>query len=293
MARMITSAAAVFLGMTAQGALAQDGTGFSYSGQIGIKYLDAGGAQTLLGADLFATYATGGALGFEAGFITDISLDNGNDLSAFHGAITYDTGFGRVAVGAPRPVTDLLIDTPAFGGSRLVEIEFFSFSPSLVTPFSRIGDAQQFGARFTGEQGALRYGMSVHRVEDLDLTFWQVAGDYRVGNLELDAAIEGIEGEGNLNVTVGGTYAVNNITVGLYLNQNDLVGGIANAKAHLAYAVTDALTVRGHLWHFESGVETSTGLEAEYDFPNKTFVQAGVTRYFSANLLEASFGYKF
>lgn len=293
MNRLSGSALALLCCLAPVPVFAQGMEALSFSGDVEFEHTRRNGASGTLGAaELMLRYE--GPVGFELGGEIDENLETGTDASLPYAAVTFGLGLGEVAVGAPQPVADLLIDIPDFAGIREQQIGFEARSTSVVTGLAKSLNEQIYGARFTAETGQLRYGASIHQVTHQSGTHWQVAGEYAAG---IDSQIEGvIEGEdGNLGITLGAAHETGQFDMGLYLISQRIVGSTDAALAYVGFAVSDALTVRGHLRTEDGTVQNNlVGVEAEYGFTNGAYAQFGAADGNNTSMtLDASVGFKF
>lgn len=272
---------------------AQGMDALSFSGDIEFEHTRRNGASNTLGsAELMLRYE--GPFGFELGGEIDENLETGADAALPFFAITFDAGLGTVAVGAPQPVADQLIDIPDFAGIREQQIAFEGRTTGLAAGLAKSLDEQIYGVRFTSDAGQLRYGASVHKLTNRSGAHWQVAGEYQAG---IDSQIEGvIEGEdGNLGFTLGAAHASGQFDMGLYLISQRIVGSTDAAVAYVGYSLSSALTLRGHLRAENGTVDNNMiGIEAEYGFSNGAYAQFGAADGNNTSMtLDASVGFRF
>ena len=274
-------------------AIAQGIEGLSFTGDLEFEHTRRNGASnTLAGGELFLRYE--GPIGFELGADIDQNLDNGDDNTVPYLAVTFGFGPGEVALGAPQPVVDQLIDIPDFAGIREVQLGIDQRTTSVVTGFAKALGEQVYGARLVAESGALRFGASLHGVTHQSGAFWQVAGEYEApSGTQIEGAVEGEDG--NLGVTVGANHQAGQFDMGLYLTSQRIVGSTDAALAYLGYSVTPSLTLRGHLRTEDGTVSGNTlGVEAEYGFSNGAYAQFGAADGNNTSMvLDASVGFKF
>lgn len=274
-------------------ALSQGMEALSFSGDLEFEHTRRNGASgTMFGGELFLRYD--GPFGFELGGDIDHSLDTGMDYSVPYLALTFGFGPGTVAVGAPQPIADQLLDIPDFAGSKELQLGIDQRTTSVVTGIAKSLGEQIYGARMTVETGALRYGASVHRVTHQSGLHWQVAGEYEAApGTQVEGTVEGEDG--NLGLTLGANHQAGQFDMGLYLTSQNVVGDTNAAVAYLGYALNDALTLRGHLRTESGTVEGNmVGIEAEYGFGNGAYAQFGATDGNAQSMaLDASIGFKF
>lgn len=274
-------------------AIAQGMEALSFNGDLEFEHTRRNGASnTLAGGELFLRYE--GPIGFELGADIDQNLDNGDDNTVPYLAVTFGFGPGEVALGAPQPVADQLIDIPDFAGIRELQLGIDQRTTSVVTGFAKGLGEQIYGARLVAESGALRFGASLHGVTHQSGAFWQVAGEYEApSGTQIEGAVEGEDG--NLGVTVGANHQAGQFDMGLYLTSQRIVGSTDSALAYLGYSVTPSLTLRGHLRTEDGTVSGNTlGVEAEYGFSNGAYAQFGAADGNNTSMvLDASVGFKF
>lgn len=293
MNRQICGALALCVLAYPHSALSQGMDALSFSGDLEFEHTRRNGASgSMLGGELMLRYE--GAFGFELGGDIDHNLETGTDFSVPYLAVTFGIGPGQLAVGAPQPVADQIIDLPDFAGNRELQLGYDQRTTSVATGIAKARGEQIYGARLTGDSGALRYGASVHRITNEAGTFWQMAGEYGFGaGTQVEGTVEGEDG--NLGVTVGANHEAGQFDMGFYLTSQRIVGVTEAATAFVGFAVSDALTVRGHVRAEDGTVNGNmVGVEAEYGFGNGAFAQVGAADGNTTSMtLDASVGFKF
>ncbi len=264
-----------------------------FSGDLEFEHTRRNGASgSMVGGELFLRYE--GPIGFELGGDIDHNLETGTDFSVPFLALTFGIGLGEVAVGAPQPVADQFIDIPDFAGMRELQLGIDQRGTSVATGIAKAFGEQIYGARLTAESGMLRYGASIHRITHQDGTHWQVAGEYEPApGSQIEGTVEGEDG--NLGVTVGANHQAGQFDMGLYLTSQNIVGDSEAATGYVGFAMSDALTVRGHV-RTEDGTVSGNlvGVEAEYGFGNGGYAQVGAADGNRTSMtLDASVGFKF
>lgn len=274
-------------------AISQGMEALSFTGDLEFEHTRRNGASgTMVGGELFLRYE--GPIGFELGADIDQDLDTGVDNTVPYLALTFGFGPGEVALGAPQPVADQFIDIPDFAGIRELQLGIDQRTTSVVTGLAKSMSEQIYGARLTGETGALRYGASVHGVTHQSGAFWQVAGEYEVqSGTQIEGVVEGEDG--NLGVTVGANHQAGQIDLGLYLTSQRIVGSTDAAHAFVGFEVSPSLSIRGHVRTEDGTVNGNTlGVEAEYGFSNGAYAQFGAADGNNMSMvLDASVGFKF
>lgn len=293
MNRQMGGALALLLLASPLPALSQGMEALSFTGDLEFEHTRRNGASgTMAGGELFLRYE--GPVGFELGADIDQNLDNGDDNTVPYLAVTFGFGPGEVALGAPQPVADQLIDIPDFAGIRELQLGFDQRTTSVVTGFAKSLGEQIYGARLTAETGSLRYGASIHGVTHQSGAFWQVAGEYEArSGTQIEGVVEGEDG--NLGVTVGANHQAGQFDMGVYLTSQRIIGDTESALAYVGYSVTPSLTLRGHLRAEDGTVNGNTlGVEAEYGFSNGAYAQFGAADGNTTSMtLDASVGFKF
>lgn len=273
--------------------LAQGMEALSFTGALEFEHTRRNGASgSMLSGDLMLRYE--GPIGFEFGGDIDHDLETGTDFSVPFLALSFGFGPGEVAVGAPQPIADTLIDMPAFAGNREIQLGFDQRTTSVVTGIAKSLGEQVYGARLSAGAGNLRYGASLHRVTGQAGTHWQVAGEFEpAAGSQIEGTVEGEDG--NLGVTVGANHQSGQFDMGLYLTSQRIVGVTQAATAYVGFAVNDALTVRGHVRAEDGTVNGNlVGVEAEYGFGNGAYAQFGASDGNTQSMaLDASVGFKF
>lgn len=264
-----------------------------FTGGLEFEHTRRNGASgSMVSGDLFLRYE--GPFGFELGADIDHNLDTGTDASVPFLALTFGIGPGTLAVGAPQPIADQLIDIPAFAGNRELQYGYDQRTTSIATGIAKAAREQLYGARMLVDGGRLRYGASLHRVTQQSGAHWQIAGEYEAApGSEVEGTVEGEDG--NLGVTVGANHQAGQFDMGLYLTSQNIVGDTTAAVGYVGFAVSDALTVRGHV-RTEDGTVSGNmvGVEAQYGFGNGAYAQFGATDGNTQSMaLDASVGFKF
>lgn len=274
-------------------ALSQGMDAVAFTGGLEFEHTRRNGASGTLASGAFMLRYDG-QVGFELGAELDEDLEEGDGLSLPYLAVTFGFGPGEVALGAPQPVVDEIIDLPAFAGNREMQIGFDLRTLSVAKGQAKLLEEQLYGARLTVDTGSLRYGASLHGITHQSGANWQIAGEYLVGNAtQVEGAVEGEDG--NLSATVGANHQAGQFDMGLYLTSQRIVGETDAATAYLGYAVSDALTVRGHLRAEDGTVKGNlVGIEAEYGFSEIAYGQIGAADGNNTSMmLDASVGFRF
>ena len=297
---MCSALALVSVALFSGPSFAQSDEGLALTGQTELEYLhNSSASETLLATDMMLTYRGGTmggvGLGFELGVDADLLLDSGDSYSALYGTVLLSTMAGEFAIGAPKPITDLLIEKPSFAGMKGIDLELAALSPSVVGPLSKFGDAQSYGIRYSGGGGALRYGASVNKFHGLPGTIYQAAAEYSFGTTVVEGAIETDSVFGSYSGTIGVTHTAGQFDVGAYLSRErqTLDGNLFQLSAD--YRINDSLTVGGDVARLNFGTkQTLYGLSAEYGFGNGAYVQGGVADGDGMRTtMDASVGFKF
>ena len=243
--------------------------GFFASGQTGLEYVDADGGSAGLYLGYFdATFGLDGAkagssvpLGIQIDVFALRELEDGTlDRSAIHPWIFYDTSFGRLSLGRPRPLADDFLAQARFSGSYT--FDKFLYSAILASPLSAARSAEEadiLSARFDGTVGALRYGLSYSEVEDSDVTVSSAALGYDTGNIEFGLVYETFQNAGSdvdfVGASVVGNYGNTRLTA-RYTSGSALEPDSTAINLSVDYAITDQVSVGGAYTNFDDGVDT-------------------------------------
>lgn len=280
-------------------ALAQ---GLETSGQFELEYLrgnDAG--TTLFSADAMLRYR-GGALGVELGTDSDFALDDGPELKSFYAAALVDSGFGEFAIGAPEAVADMLIDVPSFAGMKGVDAggmipgqDVALGTPSMAGVIAKREGRQSYGLRYSNTAGAARYGASLHKFEGTGSTLFQIAGEYTMGQTQIEGMVENKSLEGGFSGLVGVAHDAGQFTVSAYLSRQTIDGDGTTFQLSGDYRMSDNLTIGGSFARKDfTEEEYLYGVTAAWGLGNGAYLSGGIADGDNSTvLMDASVGYKF
>ncbi len=269
-------------------ALALDfGNGFSLTGEVELEYLTSDGDDTGLGwidVTLGWRSQAGGAVGFGFDLTADSIqlLDTGDDFTAYWGGLVVTTGAGDFTIGAPRPVLDVLFDTPKLGGSSFFDFQLEQFTGPLATFLVRQADLNAYGVSFIGTSGNLKYGVYYGDVEGQDADIVQIAGNYQLGSTFIQGGAEVIT-TGSDDITtllLGVTQDFDRFSVGAAISDISSSGAPFDGqtvKLFGDYQVTDALTLGVQVQNIDAVIDaTLYGLSGEYGFGPGGYARLGV-----------------
>lgn len=263
--------------------LVQDGSNNTYlDGQIDMMHrgMSAGAVQ----------------LGFDLGVDATFDLTRGGEMYALYGAIVVDPGFGNFAVGAPRSIGGMLIDRPAFAGNKALSNLADVVVPPVADSMSKLTKEQSFGLRYDNEAGALRYGASIQKVNEIHGLFVQAAAEYSFGQGQIEGLIENNTKEGGLSMLLGVNGTAGQFDYAVYAGDQRTILDGTGLQASIGYAVSDSLRVGGDLARVDIGNSMTDlwGLSGQYDFAGGAYAQLGVSDGEDTQALwDASIGFEF
>jgi hypothetical protein len=260
--------------------------GFYTNGYAELSYFNSGSSDQTLGySEATIGYNTSSGFGAEIGI--DALITEDEDVSALYGALTYQSSFGKLSLGAPRSALDAyLANVPTVGGILQFKIgEIGLTKRSYVTLVHLQSDNDTpVGLRYDGTFGATNVGASYHRIEDTDV--YDVAANYQVGQSVLTGAIESISGAG-VNETryfLGVESKFGQVAAGLLYSGNFAFGDTNATELYAKYKPLDQLELTATALNIDTGSDTTTlyGLAADYNFSQGAYVQAGVADSFES-----------
>jgi hypothetical protein len=283
------------------------GNGFSLTGEVELEYLTSDGDDVTLGwIDVTLGWRSqgGGAIGFGADLTIDSlqQLDTGEDVTAYWGGLVITTGAGDFTIGMPRPVLDVLFDTPKLGGNSFIDFQFEQFAGPLASVLITVQEVDAYGVSFVGASGDLKYGISYNDLEDLDAEVIQVAANYQLGATLIQGGAEVItSGSDDITALVlGATHDFDRFSIGAAVTDvSSSAGGFdgQSIKVFGEYEVTDALTLGAQIQNFEQPVNgTLYGLSGEYTFGPGGYARLGVLDSDQSNdeaIFDAAVGFRF
>ncbi|MBA3909017.1 MAG: hypothetical protein C0524_03835 [Rhodobacter sp.] len=289
-------------------ALAIDlGNSLSLTGEVELEYLNSDGDDTSFGfIDITLGWRSqgGGAVGFGFDLAVDSTqlLETGEDRTAYWGGFVITTGAGEFTVGAPRPVMNVLYETPKIGGNSFYDELLPQFTGPLTSVLVKTSDANAYGVSFIGESGNLKYGVYYANLENLDADVLQLAGTYRLGATLVHGGAERIT-DGPIDVTtleLGVTQEFDRFSLGAEIIDISSSGAPFDGqsiKLFGEYNMTDALTLGVQIQNVDSPVDaTLYGLSGEYGFGSGGYARLGVLdsdQGTSEPLFDAAVGFRF
>ncbi|WP_143093024.1 hypothetical protein [Celeribacter neptunius] len=201
---------------------------FEKTGWIGLGAASGQDEEFWLGGDTsWAT--TGDGLGLSFGGFGTVGRDHET-----YAALTYSLSDGnRIALGNPRPAFDL------FARPQISDVLLPEALSRSATGFSRLTDGTltkndylPYGLSYGGAEMAV----SLHYVEDYDVTVLSAGGSWALNNWRLESAVELVEGDGRAaNAKLQGSVALGpgTFTGSLFYNEaNDAPGAVEMAYRH-------------------------------------------------------------
>ncbi|WP_309668184.1 porin [Tabrizicola sp.] len=285
--RVTTPAILLFASLSSPVLALDFGNGFSLNGNVELEYLASDGDDFSLGwvdATLGWRSQAGGAVGFGFDLALDGAkeLESGEEFSAFWGGLVVTTAAGDFTVGAPRPVLDVLYDTPKLGGSTLYDLQIQQFSGPLASYLVKQSDVNAYGISFIGTAGDLRYGVYYSQVEGEDADIVQVAGSYRLGNTLIQGGAEVItlgSSDDITTVLLAATHDFDRFSIGAALSDISSSGAPFDGqtiKLFGDYQVTDALTLGVQIVSIDTAIDaTLYGVSGEYGFGRGGYARLG------------------
>jgi hypothetical protein len=276
-AGLATSAAA----QSADGSFYTDGYAeFSFSDGAGNDSETVGVTETTLGY-----FDEGSGFGFELG--VDAIIGDGNDQAAVYGAGTFQSSFGKLSLGAPRPVLDaFLSNVPDVAGLQSLNFGTLGLTKrSFVSNAYLLGNEDApIGLRYDGTFGTTNIGVSYHRVDDTDV--FNIAGNYALGQTTLTGAIEHVSESGadETRYFLGVESKFGQVTAGLLYSGNFVFSNDAAVEAYAKFKPLDQLELTASALNYDLGTGSTTlyGLEADYTINQGIYVKAGVADDFES-----------
>jgi hypothetical protein len=305
--RISLPATLFIVGLSAPALALDFGNGFSLNGEVELEYFYSGGEDASLGW-IDVTFGwrsqSGGAVGFgfDLGVDSTQLFESGDDFTAYWGGLVLTTSAGDFTIGAPRPVIDVLFQTPNVGGSNYFDLLLQQFTGPLATYIVRQTNINAYGVSFIGESGNLKYGAYYADVEGVDAEIVQIAGAYQIGATLIQGGAELINSgpEEFTTIALGVTQDFDRFSVGAAIS--DLSGSTAtfdgrSIKLFGDYQVTDAFILGAQIENIDSAVDaTLYGLTGEYGFGSGGYARLGVLESDQSNsdtILDAAVGFRF
>lgn len=275
-------------------AVAQDGTGLSFGGDVKLEYIDAGSGVLALDGDVAASWRSGGALGFDAA-LDATYLDDGTDLTNLWAALVLSTGAGEFAVGAPRPLVESQGGMPRFSSSRLVDLETMALRGTLAPLVSALDNGMTPGVTWKQETGNLTFGAGYHHLNDRNIDIAQGVMRYSAGatSLFINGEYATAPGEDVTTLQIGGLHDADRFDLGAAFTRVDGGVGINSVRLHGSVDVMQALTLRGDALLIQDTSDIYS-VSATYNLDSGLYVEGGGTKVVGQDeILDIGVGYKF
>lgn len=297
MNRLTGGAIALLCVVSSAPALSQGVDGLSFSGDLEFehtRFKRVGG--TVAAGTMFLRYD--GPVGLELGAEFYEDLEAGEGTSLPYAALSLGIGPGELALGAPQPVGDMLVEQPVFAGLRSFQEGFDArgagIGKGVAAEMARADGERLLGVRVLSEGGPLRWGVSAHQITEQSGTHWQAAAEVTLGS---GTEIEGfVQGEDNdLGATLGATVKAGKLDMGVYLSTQHVTAQTDAATAFVGFSLNEQLSLRAHA-RVEDGLvrENLMGVSAEYGFGTGAFAQFGAADGNQTSMtVDASVGIRF
>lgn len=262
-------------------------SGFYVDGYAEFSFSDgfAGNNRTLGYSEATIGYNSQSGFGLEFG--VDGLITRQDDEAALYGALTFQSSFGKVSLGAPRAALDTYLDhVPTVAG--LVDLKLgepgLAKRSVLTTAYLFDSGEVPLGLRYDGSFGSTNVGASYHRYDDTNV--YDVAANYQLGDTTLTGALEHTvdDGDSETRVFLGVDGKLGPVTAGLLYSGNYAFGSDAAIEAYATYKPMDELALTASALNFDAGSGSNTlyGLSADYTFGSNAYVQAGVADDFDS-----------
>lgn len=284
--------------------------GFYTYGYIDLSYLDDGSSsQEFLTADVdFGILPGSGLSSGPWGFM--VGIDAISDFTfheeVFYYSVLYGFGSHLFAIGNPRSVLDRgYLPDRNFAYNNFFGYQLSGYTNSYLAALLIGIDETAYGARYDGEFGSTKVGLSYHH---LDLSgganVLGLALRHEFAAISSFLAFAGYFGLEHFDVSgssetlyhVGVEGSTDRLTAGLSYNRLDLFGNTRATELYLDYKVLDNLELTTSYLNIDAGggSQDAYGLGARYMFPagfygDISFVDLGS----SAEFWEISLGFQF
>ena len=304
----IAAPTAMLLASLTAPALALDlGNGFSLTGEVELEYLSSSGDDTTIGwidATLGWRSQAGGTVGYGFDLTVDSTqlFETGDDFTAYWGGLVVTTGAGDFTIGAPRPVLDVLYDTPKLGGSSFFDLQIEQFTGPLAAFLVKQADINAYGVSFIGTSGNLTYGVYYSQVEGEDADIMQAAAAYQLGATLIQGGAEVIKfGSGEITtLMLAATHDFDRFSLGAAISDISSSGAPFDGrtvKLFGDYQVTDALVLGVQIVDVETPLSvTLVGVSGEYGFGSGGYARIGAIdsdQSGSDTIFDAAVGFRF
>lgn len=286
----ITTALPILIcaGFATPGAAQSVQDGFYTNGYAELSYFNGpgSGGETLGYSEATIGYNTSSGFGAEVG--VDALITKGDDESGVYGALTYQSSFGKLSLGAPRATLDgYFANVPTVAGAVPYKIGVLGLTKrSLVTTAYLFNNGDTpVGLRYDGSFGDTNVGASYHRFNDTDV--YDLAANYQIGQTTLTGALEHLVGNGTNDTRyfIGAESKFGQVSAGVLWSGNYALGNDAALEAYAKFKPLDQLELSATALNTDVGSGTSTvyGLGADYTFSQGAYVQAGVADTFTGS----------
>jgi hypothetical protein len=282
MKRLVAVPFLIYAGFATSAAAQSVDGGFYTNGYAELSYSDGAGtdSETLGVTETTLGYTDpNSGFGFELGI--DAIVGEGDDEAAIYGAGTYQSSFGKLSLGAPRPALDAyLSNVPDVAGLQFLNFGTLGLTKrSLISSSYLLGnEGVPVGLRYDGTFGATNIGASYHRFDDADV--FNLAGNYQFGQTTLTGAIEHVSDSGfdETRYFLGVESKFGQVTAGLLYSGNFVFSDDAAVEAYAKFKPLDQLELTASALNLDTGSGSSTlyGLEADYTLNQGIYLKAGV-----------------
>lgn len=297
--------AAVGLCLTPLLAMAQaPDSPISYSGVVKIENLSVHNkGETFAFAEFDLGYRFPVLDGYKIGADVGINAvqNSGQRGDAVFAAAVLDSPYGKLSVGMPRLVIPQAFDTPALGGSEVVQLVAGIFTGEILSDVNLAKNAPVLrGVRYDASFGKLTVAAALHEFDNSPSPLRQIAVTYDGGDWTATLGGQGID---------VGMFKEHQIKLALRAKHDKFSGGMVATRQFIGparenavevfggYDITDRVRVQAQLLDVvvNNDATLSWGADASYALPSGAFVQAGLARTEArANtLINVGFGYKF
>lgn len=261
--------------------------GFYTNGYAELSHFDGSGSGETLGySEATIGYNTSSGFGAEVGIDAVITQDD--DESAIYGVLTYQSSFGKLSFGVPRPAIDAFLGSvPTLAGAVPFKIgEIGNTKRSIITStYLFTNDEVPVGLRYDGTFGSTNVGASYHRFDDADV--YDLAANYQIGQTTLTGALEHlvVGGDADTRYFIGAETKFGQVSAGVLWSGNYAFSDDAALEAYAKFKPLDQLELSATALNADVGSGSSTvyGLAADYTFSQGAYVQAGVADSFNSS----------
>ena len=217
---------------------------FYTNGYAELSYFDggSGSGQTLGYSEATIGYNTSSGFGAEVG--VDALITQDDDESAIYGALTFQSSFGKLSFGVPRPAIDAFLGSvPTIAGAVPFKIgQIGTTKRSIVTSsYLFTDDEVPVGLRYDGTFGTTNVGASYHRFDDADV--YDLAANYRIGQTTLTGALEHLDagGDADTRYFLGAETKFGQVSAGVLWSGNYAFSNDAALEAYAKFKPLDQL----------------------------------------------------